>query len=483
MEARKFDTEDSLSQRLAFMGLDDAARARLRTIAPDVREALGGALDSFYSRIRKTPATRAFFEDEQHMMSAKSRQQGHWERITEAEFGADYTEAVTAISKVHAEIGLEPRWFIGGYAVVIEHLIAGIVQKRMSGGGPFSRRGREPDELAAEIGALVKAAMLDMDLSISIYIDKLAEHRAEAEAAQEEALGTIADCLEELAAGNLQVSVDSSISSKSARLVDSFNRATESLREIILSVRQASYNINSGAGEIAEAADDLSKRTEQQAASLEETAASVDELTRNVHETAERMTKTNQTVSKAREDAEQGGVVVEQTKQAMEQIANSSDEMSQIIGIIDEIAFQTNLLALNAGVEAARAGEAGKGFAVVASEVRTLAQRSGEAAKNIKTLIGTSSDYVSNGVSLVDNTADALNRLVEAFGEVSSMVDDMTSVAQSQATSLSEVNTAVNHLDQMTQQNAAMVEESTAASASLATEAKTMSAHVEKFNV
>ncbi|PQO23623.1 chemotaxis protein [Rhodobacteraceae bacterium WD3A24] len=482
MEAKKLDT-NPLPERLAFMGLDEHARTTLRAIAPDVRAHLGEALDAFYRQVRATPATRGFFTDDQHMSAAKARQENHWVRITDAEFGADYAEAVRTIGGVHARIGLEPRWYIGGYAMVLERLIAGIIESRMAGADRFRRRGQGQANLADEVGALIKAALLDMDLSISIYLEKLDEAREAAEAEQAHALKVIADALEEVAAGNLEVSVDSTISAKSGRLVDSFNRATDSLREIILSVRQASSNIQTGANEIAEAADDLSKRTEQQAASLEQTAASVDELTRNVQDTAERMNKTNQTVSAARSDAEQGGMVVDQTKQAMEQIAASSEEMSQIIGVIDEIAFQTNLLALNAGVEAARAGEAGKGFAVVASEVRTLAQRSAEAAKNIKTLIGSSSDHVRNGVSLVDDTAEALMRIVEAFGEVSGMVDEMTGAAQTQATSISEVNTAVGHLDEMTQQNAAMVEESTAASASLAREANAMSDLVEKFNV
>ncbi|MBP7650287.1 MAG: methyl-accepting chemotaxis protein, partial [Phenylobacterium sp.] len=222
---------------------------------------------------------------------------------------------------------------------------------------------------------------------------------------------------------------------------------------------------------IAGASDDLSRRTEQQAASLEETAAALDEITATVKKSADGASHARAVVQTAKTGAADGGEIVRQAVLAMGEIEKSSTQISQIIGVIDEIAFQTNLLALNAGVEAARAGEAGKGFAVVASEVRALAQRSAEAAKEIKALISASSTQVGSGVQLVGKTGQALEMLVAQVDEIDGLVGEIAASAKEQATGLNEVNAAVNKMDQVTQQNAAMVEESTAAAHALNGEA------------
>jgi methyl-accepting chemotaxis protein len=239
--------------------------------------------------------------------------------------------------------------------------------------------------------------------------------------------------------------------------------------------------IRGGGEEISTPADDLSRRTEQQAASLEETAAALDEITATVRRTAEGANEANVVVGTAKTDAEHSGQVVRQAVDAMSAIEKSSSQIGQIIGVIDEIAFQTNLLALNAGVEAARAGDAGRGFAVVASEVRALAQRSADAAKEIKALISASSQHVSSGVGLVGETGKALERIVKQVAQINTLVTEISASAQEQATGLAQVNTAVNQMDQVTQQNAAMVEQSTAASHSLAQEAQELAQLVARF--
>jgi methyl-accepting chemotaxis protein len=245
----------------------------------------------------------------------------------------------------------------------------------------------------------------------------------------------------------------------------------------------ATEGIRSGTGEVSQAADDLSKRTEQQAASLEETAAALDEITATVRKTAEGANQARDVVTTAKADAERSGEVVGGAVAAMAAIDTSSRQISNIIGVIDEIAFQTNLLALNAGVEAARAGEAGKGFAVVASEVRALAQRSADAAQEIKSLISASSQQVGSGVDLVGQAGKALERIVAQVTEISGIVIEIAASAKEQATGLAEVNTAVNQMDQVTQQNAAMVEQSTAASHSLAQEAEELGRLVARFEL
>jgi len=307
--------------------------------------------------------------------------------------------------------------------------------------------------------------------------------RQEAEAEQSEVVSTLADNLGRLAQGDLTASIDAQFAGAYQKLKDDFNKAVESLRTAMASINEATGAIHSGSNEIAGASDDLSKRTEQQAASLEETAAALDQITATVRRTAAGAQQASEVVTTAREDAERSGEVVRGAVSAMGEIEKSSNEISQIIGVIDEIAFQTNLLALNAGVEAARAGDAGRGFAVVASEVRALAQRSAEAAKEIKALIFASTQQVGQGVRLVGQTGEALVAIVAKVGEIHGLVSEISASAQEQATALAEVNTAVNQMDQMTQQNAAMVEESTAAAQSLRNEASQLATLVEAFRI
>jgi len=241
--------------------------------------------------------------------------------------------------------------------------------------------------------------------------------------------------------------------------------------------------ISSGTTEISQASDDLARRTEQQAATLEQTAAALDEITATVGKTADGARQTSQAVRATRDEAARSGDVVREAVGAMQAIESSARQIAQIIGVIDEIAFQTNLLALNAGVEAARAGDAGRGFAVVASEVRALAQRSAEAAKEIKALISTSTQQVDSGVKLVGQAGQALGRIAEGVDSINGLVSDIAASAAEQATALAEVNSAINQMDQTTQQNAAMVEESTAASHALASEARALQELTMRFEI
>jgi methyl-accepting chemotaxis protein len=310
-----------------------------------------------------------------------------------------------------------------------------------------------------------------------------ARNEAERASVAEQQAAVVADLatgLAELAEGNLTGRLRA-FPEEYKQLETDFNAAIGKLQDTISVIAGNSQGIHSGTGEISQAADDLSKRTEQQAASLEETAAALDEITATVRKTAEGAKHASEVVIAAKADAEASGKVVQDAVVAMGAIEKSAQEISQIIGVIDEIAFQTNLLALNAGVEAARAGDAGKGFAVVASEVRALAQRSAEAAKEIKALISASTTQVASGVNLVGETGKALTRIAQQVTEITGIVTEIAASAQEQATGLHQVNTAVNQMDQMTQQNAAMVEESTAASHSLAQEAEKLTSLVGQF--
>jgi len=315
--------------------------------------------------------------------------------------------------------------------------------------------------------------------------ERRSKEEAAAAAARDSALvvTSLAEGLEKLASGDLTFRVNANFPGEYAKLKDDFNGAMASLQETMKVIAASTDGLSTGADEIAHASDDLSRRTEQQAASLEETAAALDELTATVRRTAAGARQASDVVSTTRGEATHSGQVVHQAVSAMGEIESSSKQISQIIGVIDEIAFQTNLLALNAGVEAARAGEAGRGFAVVAQEVRALAQRSAEAAKEIKTLISSSTQQVSQGVNLVGQTGEALQRIVVKVGEIDALVTEIAASAAEQATGLNEVNTAVNQMDQVTQQNAAMVEESTAATHSLKGETAELVRLMARFRV
>ena len=313
--------------------------------------------------------------------------------------------------------------------------------------------------------------------------------RAEADRAaaivreQEKVVSHVGAGLKRLSEGDLTARISDDLDGAYARVRDDFNSAVQTLSGVVGSVLVASRALASGSDEITSASDDLSRRTEQQAASLEETAAALDQITATVKRSAEGAKQAFDVASGARSEAERSGAVVQEAVAAMHDIQQSAGKISSIIGVIDEIAFQTNLLALNAGVEAARAGEAGKGFAVVASEVRALAQRSAEAAKEIKALISASTAQVERGVGLVGGTGTALTAIVQRVAEIDGLVSEIAASAQEQSTGLSQVNSAVNQMDQVTQQNAAMVEEATAAASQLKSEAGNLARLVGRFQV
>ena len=315
---------------------------------------------------------------------------------------------------------------------------------------------------------------------------KLSEAEAAFEASakdQTDVVQGLARALASLAAGDLTARFTGEVGGDYRKLRDDFNSAMTAMQDAMVVIAANAGGMTSGALEISRAADDLSRRTEQQAASLEETAAALDEITATVRRTSEGANQARSVVGAAKADAETGGEVVRRAVEAMSEIEGSSKQIGQIIGVIDEIAFQTNLLALNAGVEAARAGEAGRGFAVVASEVRALAQRSAEAAKEIKALISASSAQVGTGVTLVGETGRALERIVSQVAQINSVVAEIAASAQEQSTGLHQVNIAVNQMDQVTQQNAAMVEQTTAASHSLAKEAGELAQLMTRFRL
>ena len=383
---------------------------------------------------------------------------------------------------------------VSGMSVLVQRSVGGGLRRlcqattRLAGNDlavtvPGTGRGDEIGAMARAMQSFKDAAIdkKRLEADLQSHADQAAQQqrlvaaeREEATARQTDAVNALAQGLARLADGDLTWSISSVFAPGYEQVRLDFNNAVAKLREAMGIIVANTDAIRAEGHEIAASSDDLSRRTEQQAANLEQAAAALDEITATVTRAASGSAQAQSVMTAAQADAEKSKQVVQQAMTAMQQIEGSSHKISEIIGVIDEIAFQTNLLALNAGVEAARAGDAGRGFAVVASEVRALAQRSADAAREIKTLIQTSSRQVKSGVTLVTETGAALHGIVGKVAEVHAMIGEIAASAHEQATGLAEVNTAVNQMDQMTQQNAAMVEQSTAACHALSQQVNTL---------
>src|SRR5262245_48029093 len=344
-------------------------------------------------------------------------------------------------------------------------------------------------ELDAAVGSIVKAAMAG-DFSERVPLaGKQGTIRSLAESMNTmcETMGRVMDnlvtMLRALAEGNLKQRINGNYQGMFAILKDSANTTAETLSKTMSDIRMAVDEVTNAAAEISTSTTDLSQRTEEQAASLEQTTASMEQMSVTVKQNAGNAQQASQLAANARQMADRGSAVVTSTVEAMSRIENSSSKITDIIGVIDEIARQINLLALNAAVEAARAGEAGRGFAVVASEVRSLAQRSSQAAKDITDLISSSGSQVKEGVELVNRTGAALTDIVSSIKDVAAIVSDIASASSEQATGIEQINKALTQMDEVTQQNSALVEENAATAKMLESQAQAMSERVAFFRL
>lgn len=484
-------SSDHLNSRLTFMRLDGRTRDQMKSMHADIVAALPSALDAFYAQLRSTPETKRFFSSEQHIDSAKQRQSSHWDRIANGQFDQDFVAGVTKVGEVHARIGLEPRWYIGGYALILEKLITDVLVARWPK-RRFGNGSEDAAQRAAEISALVKAALLDMDYAISVYLEaseaarlrveeqaKAAERALAAE--RETAVASVTEAMAALADGNLTFRISHNIPAEYAAIRDNFNGAMDRLEQMVATIKTNSSAIAATSQEINSGANDLSMRTEQQASALEESAATTEQLAASVKTSAQASRRSVALADDATKIARTGGDIVRNATDAMARIEDASKKISEITSVIDGIAFQTNLLALNAAVEAARAGDAGRGFAVVAAEVRALAQRSSDAAKDITGLIASSDAEVTEGVKLVRLAGGTLEQIVEAAAAVSSTVEEIASASGEQANGIEEMSQTVSHMDEITQQNAALAEQSAASSKALLDQIEQLNRLISSF--
>lgn len=466
-----------LETRLDFIGLDQEGLKDLAEASAHITKHLEGSLEEFYKKLAQVPAVSRFFgEGKPQMQRAQGKQSDHWKSIAAGKFDGDYLEATRKVGLRHARIGLEPRWYIGGYGLIVENVMKGVVKDMLAEwsagqkGGLFAKA---PDtaEIGEKIGralaATMKAVMIDIDMAVTVYFEKLTEEAAErdreSKARVERAVDSTGEILRALAQGNLSRRITEDFDPEFQQIKDDTNDVADRLEQIVRQLRDTGRALRTATGEILSGANDLAERTTRQAATIEETSAAMEQLMHTVTDNASRAEQASAKAKAVSSLAIEGGVVMSNANEAMERITSSSSKISNIIGLIDDIAFQTNLLALNASVEAARAGEAGKGFAVVAVEVRRLAQSAAQASRDVKDLIDHSAVEVKGGSQLVSEAAAKLDRIVEAVKENGLLMAEIASANASQTSAIQEITVAVRQMDEMTQHNAALVEETNAA--------------------
>jgi methyl-accepting chemotaxis protein len=464
---------NDIESRLAFMNFDARQRGILPRMAGTLRKLIDSGLDQFYAKVQQTPETARFFRDQTHISGAKAAQGQHWSRIIDGEFDQRFHDSVRKIGAIHARIGLEPRWYVGAYALILDHLLSGLARHH----APWRRLlglTRGPSQAEASI-ALVKAALLDMELSISTYF-------AETQIERDQAIATLEGALTRLAQGDLASDL-AGMPTNFNSVEDSFNDALGKLRSLISAIASSSSAIRIGSGEIAQASEDLARRTESNAASLEQTAASVIQIEERLKASAAAAARTVTRADQAITTMGDGRAVADEAVQAMGRVSDSAKGIDSVIEGMDKIAFQTRVLAMNAAVEAGRAGDAGRGFAVVADLVSALAMRSEEEAKRARDQLTMTQTDIVTAVQAVQKVDGALANISGDVGQVHELLATMAEDNQAQSVAISQISIAIGTMDQSTQQNAAMVEETSAAARNLSGEVGALSEQANSFKV
>ncbi len=441
-------------ESLTRFKLDGENAVQLKTVGELISPHLDTVLERFYAGVQQDDSAVSFFTGGAPQMSrARSAQKAHWMRLLNADFGAEYQESVRRIGATHARIELPLELYMSAYSCAGSDLLACLMASK-------TRRLRRAHDLGALSGALMRAFAMDM----ALVGDEITRIQSEE---QTRAFGYLNAAIDDLAQGDLTHVIPGPEASDFPVKYDpvriKLNSATEGLKQTITRIGATVADLLGAVDEVATGSDELSRRTENQAASLEQTAAAMQELSQNVASSATDTQTANSVAQSATNEMTDGVKIVSKTSDAMGRIQDASDRISQIIGLIDDVAFQTNLLALNAGVEAARAGDAGRGFSVVASEVRSLAGSTSEAAKEIKQLIQASAMEVETGVRLTEEAGATFDKIVASFAEVSKLSSNVASAMREQSEAVQEVNSAVTHIDGITQENASMVQNTTMA--------------------
>jgi methyl-accepting chemotaxis protein len=445
-------TDFDIRRRLRFSQVDGETKKLLETAWKIASPELPSILDEFYTHLVTEPEVARILGN--HAERLKGLQGSHWERLFSGNFDGEYMAGVYTVGMVHKRIGLQPRWFIAGYRFVLKKL-TGLITRRFKG---------NKARLAEVLSAVNTAVLLDIDLAITAYQDAIEDEKRKTVATVVETFGA---ALERLEQGDFTRGIVAEVTGDFAKMKADLEQATGRVRQTVHVILEGAAAVQTSAREIAQAATDLSSRTLQGAASLEESAAQASEVTKLVKKTAGNALEAARLVSSVRENAEQGERISAEASRAMVQIEAATNEISDIVGVIDTISEQTNLLSLNAAIEAAHAGQAGKGFEVVAGEVRKLAHQARESATKITALIKGSKAITEVGARLVRESGQSFQLVANQVTTIEALVVGISQAAQEQALGVEQISLAVGEMSGSTNDNSAMVQQMLAAAHSL----------------
>ncbi|MFN7104653.1 MAG: methyl-accepting chemotaxis protein, partial [Pseudorhizobium sp.] len=477
----------SLGERLAFAGLDADTCELLRRHRPQLELHCKDGLRDLFHRFQSSPEAARIFDSEHKIERLHDLQTSHWSVLTDARFDALYAERVKVLSDSESRMGLDPRWHVAGHAVVLEHLLAGVLAQET--GRPLLPAGRRrAQELADLVGALVRLVMVDVEIAVSLRFNELRQkhHRGLEDQRQEdraEVTQLFSDVVRSLAERDFTISFPEDVPEPYRELGDLLNQAIETSRTTLDTARKHSDEAETSAGGLAADARAFAENATAHAQRLQEASAQLAAITSQVRSCAADTGAAQKAAAATRQTVEESGEIVGRAISAMSDIEASAEKIGEIIGVIDEIAFQTNLLALNAGIEAARAGDSGRGFAVVAQEVRALAQRSADAAHEIKSLVNGTKTQVGAGVQMVHRTQAAISGIVRQVTHIDQSIAGIARSAEEQAGALGQVAAEVSSLGAEVASNARLAEQAGSRADDLQTVIHELGRTVREFRV
>jgi methyl-accepting chemotaxis protein len=475
----------SLRERLRFAGLDEEACTLLR----DHRQALSPrielALRDLFHRLQTNPDAARHFDSDRQLDRLHDLQSSHWNVLTDARFDGLYAERVKVLADTESRMGLDPRWQIASHAVVLEHLIVGAIENAWPRSlFPFGKARRK--ELCDLIAALVRAAFVDAEIAVSLRFNALRQQQhhqlsEQRKGDETEVTGLFQGFLSALGEGDLAARLPEDAPDAYRPIATGLNAALDQIQDALLAADKRAAAAEALARSLRDRAAEFSGKAGGEAEALSGHIAALGTMTARMRSGSIRIGEAETAASETRLAVERSGEIAGQAISAMADIEASAEKIGQIIGVIDEIAFQTNLLALNAGIEAARAGDSGRGFAVVAQEVRALAQRSGEAAREIKQLVSGTKTQVEAGVEIVGRTQDAISSIVEQVTSINAAVSGIAREAESQVGDLAATASEIGGISQAMSESAALAGETLASSDDLHTVILELGQTVRRF--